>query len=261
MAKTDKNIDNLWLEYKSTEKLVDKHKIFTNYIWLVKYVIQQMNIPKINLLEEEDYINIGIIGLNDAIERFEPERGIKFESYAMPRIRGTIQDELRRLDWLSRTARKKANDYLDATDSLRMEYGREVSSEEVMNKLGLTKDQYMGYLQAAAAAKASLSMNETTKINMGGSEDDELNLLEEIPDKDEPDILSKMENEERVGYIATYLNNLTEKKRLVMTLYYYEELTFKEIGKVLNISESRVCQIHTQVVGNLKDSLLEYDNA
>lgn len=258
MRKTLENIDSVWKEYRESRSRDLKSKLIMNYVWLVKYVLQQMKIPTHSLLEDQDYLNIGILGLNEAIERFDLEKGVKFETYGIARIKGTIRDELRRLDWLSRTARKKAMDYLQTGDELRSQMGREVSSEEIMKKLGVTSEEYRGYLQAASAAKASIYLSETSQAQL--AEDDRDNI-EELPDAEAELTLDRLENEERIDFIVDYVKTLKERKRLVVTLYYYENLTFKEIGKILEVSESRICQIHGQIVGDLRKKLQEFDNA
>lgn len=258
MTAKEINIVKVWNEYQLNKSPVARNQLITHYIGLVKYVLQNMSLPTNSILTDEDFMNIGILGLNEAIERFEISRGVKFESYAVPRIKGIIQDELRRLDWLSRTARKKASDFIQAGDSLRSEVGREVSSEEIRNKLNVSPEEYHSYLVAAAAAKASLTLNEYTQAQ---SEEDDYDILEEIPDTSQENTLSIMLNEERMNFLTVYLKNLNEKKRLVMTLYYYENMTFKEIGVLLNISESRVCQIHTQIIADLRIKINEFDNA
>lgn len=254
------NIEQVWTSYESNKSMESKNKLILHYIWLVKYVIQRMNLPKNTILGEEDFLSFGILGLNHSIERFEPERGIKFESYAVSRIKGTILDELRRLDWLSRSARKKAQDYIKATDDLHSERGREVSSEEIRNRLQVNQQQYKSYLEAASIAKASLSMTEASKLNLV-DDDEEFNIMNEIPNDDDETTLDKIVVNERINFLKHFLKDLPEKKRLVITLYYYEELTFKQIGKVLDVSESRICQIHSQVIGNLRNKLKEFDNA
>jgi RNA polymerase sigma factor for flagellar operon FliA len=258
MAAEEININNLWEEFSRTKSLKAKHQLIMHYIWLVKYVLQLINLPHNSILDEEDFMNIGILGLHESIERFELSRGVKFESYAIPRIKGIIQDELRRLDWLSRTARKKAQDFMQAGDILRKSEGREVSSEEIRKKLNVSNDEYKSYLAAAAAAKASKTMTEITQAVM---DDDDRSYIEEIADVNQDNIQIVMENEERLSFLINYLQKLAEKKRLVMTLYYYENMTFKEIGIVLNVSESRVCQIHSQVLGDLKLKINEFDRA
>ncbi len=250
-------VSALWEEFGRSKSLKVKHKLILNYIWLVKYVLQMLNLPTNSILEEEDFLNIGILGLNESIERFELSRGVKFESYAIPRIKGIIQDELRRLDWLSRTARKKAQDFIQAGDLLRSEEGREVSSEEIRKKLNLSHDEYRSYLAAAAAAKASITLSETTQALL---DNDERNYLDEIPDFSQNSVQSTLENEERVSFLMNYLKKLNIKKRLVVILYYYENLTFKEIGKILDVSESRVCQIHTQVLEDLKVKISDFEH-
>ncbi len=250
------NINELWIRFEEKKSLSDKHKLILEYVWLVKHVLRQMTLPSNTILNEDDFLNVGILGLHETIERYDTSRGVKFESYAIPRIRGIIQDELRKLDWLSRTARKKAHDYIHAGDELRSQVGREVSSEEIMKKLGVTPEQYNSYLAAAAAAKASLSLGESQSIHLN---EDEIDILEEVQDTSQTDTLTNIENNEQIDFIANYMKTINERKRLVMTLYYYEELTFKEIGKVLSVSESRICQIHTQVVADLREQLNEFD--
>ncbi len=259
-SKVASDLSIVWIDYAKDKSDGAKHKLMLSYMWLVKYVVHQASLPLNSILNEEDFINIGMLGLNEAIERFDLGRGVKFESYAMPRIKGIIQDELRKLDWLSRTARKKAHEFLQAKDSLRSEVGREVSPEEIIEKLNITPDKYQSYLQAAAAAKSSLSISESTQT-FKNDDDEEVDILNEIPNPEEDNYLTRVENTERVSFLTTYLQKLNEKKRLVMTLYYYENLTFKEIGNVINVSESRICQIHTQVLNDLRLRLKDYENA
>ncbi len=254
---TDDQLKEVWNNYKKNASLKDKHKLIIHYIWLVKYVIHSMHMPTNSILDDSDFVNIGILGLHDAIEKFELSRGVKFESYALSRIKGTIQDELRKLDWLSRTARKKAHDFIAAGDKLRKETGREVSSEEIRHKLNVSHDEYSSYLAAAAAAKSYLSISESTQLMI----EENHNVLDEIPDIKPDFTIEKIENEERVSFIKNYIVNLEERKRLIVSLYYYENLTFKEIGKILNVSESRICQIHGQVLNDLKHLIKEQDYA
>jgi len=252
-------IIDLWKEYRESNSTELKHDLIMHYMWVVKYVLQKTNLPTTSLLDEDDFLNIGILGLNEAIERFDIDRGIKFESYAIPRIRGAIQDELRKLDWLSRSTRKKAQDYLNTKDKLSVEMGREVTVEEVMERLQVSPADYKKYLLAAASARSFLSMSDSNfYVN---SEDEEVNVLEEIPEDKEDNFLHIALEKERTDFLVSYLEKLDPKKRLVMVLYYYEERTFKEIGLDLGISESRVCQIHTQVINDLRNKLKGFDNA
>ncbi len=257
MKLTEEELRSLWFAYKSQNDIKAKHKLIMYYVWLVKYVLQQMHLPSNSILEDADFLNIGILGLNESLERFELERGVKFESYAIPRIRGIIQDELRKLDWLSRTARKKATELMQVTDKLRMQVGREVSIEEICQKLQISPNEYHSYLAAAAAAKASLTMYEQPIV----TEDDPKDVFDDIADTSQENLLNVLENEERIRFITDYLTKLPERKRQVMALYYYENLTFKEIGQVLKVSESRICQIHTQIISDLRKKITEFDKA
>jgi len=259
MAEIRTNPDELWNTFISERKGQDKTRLIMHYIWLIKYAVSNMPLPSNTILEDEDFINFGILGLNNAIERYDPKRGVKFESYAIKRIKGIIQDELRKLDWLSRTARKKAQDLLKATDELKSQKGREATTNEIISKLNITPEKYKSYLQAAAAAKASIASSDTSVV-LNYDDEDDRNELEELADSD-ASFFEIMEEEERTDYIHQYIKSLKENKRLVITLYYFENLTFKEIGKVLSISESRVCQIHTQIIKELKEKLIEFENA
>ena len=259
MAIAQTEITDLWEEYHKSQKVELKHDLILHYMWVVKYVLQRTSLPTNSLLEENDFLNIGILGLNEAIERFDINRGIKFESYAVSRIRGAIQDELRKLDWLSRSTRKKAQDFINAKDALSIQEGREVTEEEIMEKLQVSPEKYQKYLAAAASARSFLSMNDSNfYIN---EDEEEVNILEEIPENDEDNFLNIALEKERMGFLVSYLEKLDTKKRLVMILYYYEERTFKEIGADLGISESSVCQIHTQVINDLRIKLKGFENA
>jgi RNA polymerase sigma factor for flagellar operon FliA len=249
-------LSELWREYRLTHSVDIKNELMMSYMWVVKYVMQKTSLPTNAILEEEDFINIGILGLNDAIERFDIERGVKFESYAIPRVRGMIQDELRKLDWLSRSTRKKATDYINAKDRLSIEQGREATIEEIMAALQLTPDKYRKYLAAASSARSFLSMNDS---NFYINDDDEVvNVLEEIPENEEDNFLNMVIEKEKTDFLVEYLKKLDDKKRLVMVLYYYEDRTFKEIGADLGISESRVCQIHTGVINDLREQFKKF---
>ncbi|MBK9248697.1 MAG: FliA/WhiG family RNA polymerase sigma factor [Ignavibacteria bacterium] len=254
----EKELNGLWIEYFLNHNLADRQKLMLHYLWLVQYALSGMSLPGHSILDENDFLHIGIIGLYDAFERFEPERGLKFDTFALPRIRGTILDEMRRLDWLSRTARKKVHDYLDVADKLRSSEGREVSSEEIRKKLNVSQEEYETYLAAAAAALSSLSMQNKHNVK---SDEEEYDSIQEIADPEWNNILQSLADEEQTQYITEYLNKLPERKKLVMMMYYYEELTFKEIGQVLNVTESRICQIHGQVVHHLRIKLKAFANA
>ncbi|MCX6147946.1 MAG: FliA/WhiG family RNA polymerase sigma factor [Candidatus Kapabacteria bacterium] len=256
MALSEEEISKTWLTYVAEPTLALKQKLIMNYIWLVKYVQKQMNLPPNTILTFEDFTNIGILGLYEAIDRFEPNRGVRFESFAISRVRGMIQDELRRLDWLSRSTRKKAQAFATITNELQA--SGDISQDKIIQKLGVTPERYESYLAAAAAAKASISLSDIQTVQF---ENEEYDIFETLTDDTEVDSLSNLVEKEKVVLIQEYIKKLEDKQSIIMSLYYYEELTFKEIGAVLNVSESRVCQIHSQVLNKLKMKFKEYEHA
>ncbi|MCX7929708.1 MAG: FliA/WhiG family RNA polymerase sigma factor [Chlorobi bacterium] len=254
---------DLWKELRSrrtskARKAEIKRQLLLHYLWIVRYTLYNMNIPSHALLDEEDFLHVGLLGLHDAIERFEPERGIKFETFAVPRVRGIILDEMRKLDWLSRTARRKVHELTETCDRLRSELGREALPEEIQARLGISDEEYHTYLNAMAAATASLSI-QNSEVNYD-DEGNEHDVVEEIPDHNSENPFTQLERRERIEFVRDYIEMLPERKRLVITLYYYEELTFKEIGEILGLTESRICQIHTQICNELRKKLEEFES-
>lgn len=256
-AVIENKVEELWDEFWNIRSTKSKNELIVNYIWLVRYVLHKMPLPNHTILEDNDFLAIGILGLNETIERFDPEKGVKFETYAVPRIKGIVQDELRKLDWLSRNTRKRAHQFSNIAEEVRSEHG-EVNTFEIMKKLDVDPSTYKKYLQAAAAAKASLSFNENKNVTIEGEEYD---VLDTVADSEAKDVIEEIEQKEKVLMLMNNISQLKEKHRLVISLYYYEELTFKEIGQTLNLTESRVCQIHSQVLKELKSKLYNYENA
>lgn len=248
---TAEQIEDLWLQFRLSPSSELRQQLVLHYIGIVRYVIKSSSLPPSTVLGEDDFLQVGILGLSESIDRYDAERGVKFETFAIPRIKGVILDEVRRTDWLSRTARKRSSEYLQTADRLRSEYGREASSEEIREKLGLSEEEYRSYLQAAAAATSSLSLNDSTTVTID-DEDAPVDILENVADQDGSSVEESMTEEEYVSYIERYLLRLPERQRLVMTLYYYEELTFKEIGSLLGITESRISQIHSSIVADMR---------
>lgn len=256
-AVIENKVDELWDSYLNVRSSKAKNELIINYIWLVRYVLHKMSLPNHTILENSDFLAIGILGLYETIDRFDPNKGVKFETYAIPRIRGIVQDELRKLDWLSRSTRKRAHEFSNISDEL-ISINGEVSSEDIMKRLDVDPATYRKYLAAAAAAKATLSFNENKSVTIEGEEYD---IMDTIPDNEAKNILDDIAQQERVNLLMENLSHLKSKHRLVISLYYYEELTFKEIGQTLNLTESRVCQIHSQVLRELKSKLYKYENA
>lgn len=233
--------DRMWKSYKTSRNPEMKQKLMVQYTGLVKYVIHRSNLALPNVLEESDLVNFGMIGLSDAIDRFQPDRGIKFETYAIPRIKGIIIDEMRKLDWLPRSVREKSRQLNETIRRLEHTHGDSVNSRDIAAELDVTIEEYHT-LATKTAYMPMLSLDRTVV----GSEQTTLHEVVSANDGDE--VIEAITAEETRKLIIEAMNSLGEKPRLVLTLYYYEELTFKEIGTVLNISESRVSQIHTEAI-------------
>jgi len=231
---SEAELNELWQDFTREATPELKHRLMLHYVWLVRYVLYGMNLPVNSILTDEDFLHIGILGLHESIERFDLDRGIKFETFATSRIRGIVLDELRRLDWLTRSARKKVQEYIQAIDSLRSSEGREVSSEEIRQKLNVSPEEYQSYLSAAAASVASISMGDST-----ATDDDDYDGIQEIADEDAENTLLRMAGEERSHYITRCLQKLPERKRFVKSPHYYEEMPFKISRQGMGFPEMR----------------------
>jgi RNA polymerase sigma factor for flagellar operon FliA len=221
------------------------------YAPLVKYVVDKVAAGLPRNVDKEDLISTAIIGLYDAVEKFDPKRGTKFETYAIWRIKGAVLDELRSLDWASRTIRRKARQVEKATRILDQRLGRPASDEEVSRHMGMRLRDYHKLLDDIRGSML-LSLDSTVTVD----EDHELSgLADMIHDADADDALQLMETQEAKQLLLRSINALSEQERLVLALYYYEEMTLKEIGETLTISESRVSQIHTKAVQRLRSRL------
>jgi RNA polymerase sigma factor for flagellar operon FliA len=254
-TQSEEHLNSLWKEYHSFESIEVKQQLMNQFIWLIKYVINSMSLSSNSILVERDFLHYGILALDDCIKRYQPEMGTKFETFAVPRIKGTILDELRKLDKLSRGVRKKAQDFLYTQDALRSLQQREVTLDEVRIKLGVTKEEFQSYLSAAASAVETMSLDDSISFHRINDDEENFDVLGQIPDPNEHTIIDSIIDSERKAFLVDYIKALPEKKRIIVSLYYYEEITFKEIGQVLNITESRVCQIHSQVIKDLRITL------
>lgn len=241
-------IDSVWFDYKNNNNLQSRQKLLIRYLGLVKYVVRKMikNYPQ--ALEENDLYQIGIVGLAEAIERFDPNYGIKFETYAIPRIKGSIIDELRKLDWIPRSLRAKLNTYRDKSVELEQKFSGNYTETEVAHGLGFNERDMKNIRR---------DMNSTTLYSLDKPLDNngKQNLYDLIEDNDYARVDEKIEEEEMKRVLLKAIKKLPEKTRLAITLYYYEKLTFKEIGKILNVSESRISQIHSETMAKLRKEI------
>lgn len=241
----------LWVEYKRSGNLKIREQLVVKYIPLVKYVVGKMitNLPR--NVEYEDLVEYGIIGLLDAVEKYDLNKDITFKTYAVTRVRGSIYDELRSQDWVPRSVRKMVKDVEKAYITLETELKRVPTEEEVANYLDLPLKKL-----EEIYAKADLgNMSSLDDIVYEGN-DSTTTVANVVEDKKVISPQANLEREELRKALIERLEELNENERLVITLYYYEKLTLKEIGKVLEISESRVSQIHSKAILKLRSKLM-----
>jgi RNA polymerase sigma factor FliA len=203
-------------------------------------------------VDEGDLVSYGLLGLIGAIERFDPDRDIKFETYAVSRIRGSIIDELRSLDWVPRSVRARAREIERAIAKLEAKLGRAPTDEEIADSIGISEDELQASLLDISRTSIAALDELWTSSSHGG---DPVALIDTIPDEASAEPQHAMADVEVRERLAEAIARLPERERLVITLYYYEELTLKEIGEVLGVTESRVSQLHTKAVLRLKPGL------
>ncbi len=244
--------------YRQQEKpagqmsLEERNAMIEEYLPLVKYVASRIAGRLPSQVERGDLENAGVIGLIDAIDKFDSSRKIKFKTYAEFRIKGAILDELRALDWVPRSTRQKASRLEKAFTELEQELGHPATDEDVVERLGVDWDTYHSMLSEARGISL-ISLDEV----QGDDEDNERNLLEFLADPETVDPAETLNLHQIYEIVAQSIDQLPEKERLVISLYYYDELTMKEIGEVLDITESRVSQIHTKAIMRLRGRLLK----
>lgn len=220
----------LWKQFRKTKASELKTALMKQYLRLVHYVLQRTELKGAELLNDQDFYQFGILGLSEAIDRYNPNYGVKFETYAIPRIRGMILDELRKLDFIPRSYK----------ENVKKELEEENERRRANNLVELTITDYLREYQ-----KLSLSQQ-------FGEDDD--TILDFLPSKEEtPQEIAERENVNEI--ILNQLNKLPEKHKLVITLYYYEDMNYQEIANILNISVSRVSQIHSEVINKLRKKL------
>ena len=233
--------------------LEQRNEKILEYLPLVKFIAGRIASRLPSHIEVADLINSGIIGLIDALEKFDASRKIKFKTYAEFRIKGAILDELRALDWVPRSTRQKASRLEKAYAELEQNLGRAASDAEMMEFLGITLEEF-DVLVCEARGVALISLDELQGDN---DENFERNLLEYLSDPEGMTPAQIMNLDQIYRIVAETIDQLPEKERLVISLYYYEELTMKEIGEILQITESRVSQIHTKAILRLRGRLLK----
>ncbi|NLY51588.1 MAG: FliA/WhiG family RNA polymerase sigma factor [Firmicutes bacterium] len=256
MSVEARQLETWWTQLKKTGDAKARESLVTAYLHLVKYIAGRMAVGLPNTVDYEDLVSYGIFGLLDAIEKYDTSRGVKFESYAATRIRGAILDGLRAVDWVPRSVRLKARQLAQAMTRLEEKLGRPATDEELQKAMGISAAEYSKLLQEVAATTL-LSLDEPW--SEGGPDGEKLRLTDMVADTSHEDPAARVAKDALLEVLAEAIEALPERERLVITLYYYEELTLKEIGRVLDVSESRISQLHTKALSRLRGKLSRLD--
>jgi RNA polymerase sigma factor FliA len=243
---------SLWLEYRRSGDKGLRDRLILTYAPLVKYVAGRLGSGLPAHVDEGDLVSYGLLGLMGAIDRYEPDREIKFETFAIARIRGAIIDELRAMDWVPRSVRSRAREIERAIGELEAKQGTAPNDEQIAKKVGITVEELEESLSEIARSSIA-ALDELWTVS--GGDGDQIALIDTIEDIDAPDPQRQLSQIEMKEAIADAIARLPEREKLVVTLYYYEELTLREIGEVLGVTESRVSQLHTKAILRLKARL------
>lgn len=245
-------LERLWLELKSEQSQDARDKLILHFSPLVKYVAGRISANLPQNVESADLVSYGIFGLIDAIEKFDLSREIKFETYAMSRIKGAIIDELRALDWVPRSVRHRSKELENAYIVLENRFKRVPTDEEVAEELSISiKDLHNLLTQLSYTSVVALE----ELWAVGSDKEDKVSLIDTIEDHNSSDPSDIFELSEMKEILADAIDRLPEREKIVIALYYYESLTLREIGEVLSVTESRVSQLHTKAVIRLKAKL------
>ncbi|UCF97664.1 MAG: RNA polymerase sigma factor WhiG [Spirochaetaceae bacterium] len=246
-----KTEEDLWRIYKKQRDTKIRDFFVKQYAPLVKYVAGKVAIGMPNNVEFDDLVGFGVFGLFDAIEKFDPDKHVKFKTYAVTRIRGAIFDELRTIDWVPRSVRQKTREVEETIRKLEASLGRAATDEEIAKSMRMNIKDFHN-LMLKISGTSVLSLNE---VWYSGEDNDKMSIVESIesPSSLNPD--SIVEKEEIKRIIVEAINELPEKEKKVLVLYYYEDLTLKEIGEVLEVTESRISQLHTKAILRLRAKL------
>lgn len=246
-----KTEEELWKEYKQTQDLKLREFFIEKYAPLVKFVAGKVAVGMPSNVEFDDLVGYGVFGLIDAIDKYDPNKKIKFNTYAVTRIRGAILDELRSIDWVPRSVRQKTREIEDTVAELEGRLGRPVTDEEIAAAMGVSLENFHQLLVKVSGT----SVISLTDLRFGRDENEESSFgdIIESPASLNPDVI--VEREEIKQIIIDSINELPEREQQVLVMYYYEDMTLKEIGKVLHVTESRVSQIHTSANIKLRAKL------
>lgn len=244
----DDALQAAWRSFKASSDETLRNQLMEHYLYLVRYNAERIGAKLPDEVDVDDLMSAGIFGLVDAIDAFELERGVKFETYCAPRIRGAILDELRNMDWVPRLVRHRAHQLDHATRALEVELGRLPSDDEIARRLKMTPAQFKKLMRdASAAAVVSLSR----KLDDGDTSRD-VHEIDVLPDERGIDPVLEAQKKDLRDLVT---RGLSREERLIIVLYYYEEMTMKQIGDTLDLSESRVSQMHSAIIDSLREKL------
>ena len=243
--------EELWQQYRKTRDPAIRESFIKQYAPLVKYVAGKVAMGMPHNVEFDDLVGFGVFGLIDAIDKYDPEKNVKFKTYAVTRIRGAIFDELRQIDWVPRSVRQKTREIETAVSSLEAQLGRTASDQEIAGALGMDEAEYLKTVQKISGTSI-LSLHD---VWFSGDENDKVSIGDSIesPSSLNPDVMVEKDEVRRV--IVEAINELPDKEKKILVLYYYEDLTLKDIGRVLEVTESRVSQLHTKAILHLRSKL------
>lgn len=247
----EKTEEELWREFKKTKSPQIRDKLIRQYMPLVKYVAGKISTGMPESVEFDDLVGFGQFGLLDAINKFDLDKNVKFKTYAVTRIRGAIFDELRELDWVPRSVRQKSREIEETIAELESRLGRTASDAEIAQAMGMTESEYQTTIMKVSGT-SMLSLND---VWYSGDDSDHMSIGDSIeaPNSLNPDVIVEREEVRRV--IIQAINELPQNEKMVIVLYYHEDLTFKEIGQVLKVSESRISQLHSKANLHLRAKL------
>ena len=241
------DLSALWREFKGTGSLTARNELILHYGSLVRYVATKVGAGLPGTVEYGDLVSYGTFGLIDAIEKFDLEKGVKFETYGIARIKGSIIDELRALDWVPRSIRSKARDVERVLQAMEAELGRVPEDHEVAARLGIT-------LQELWALSGEVAVTSVSALDEGEGDDDRLSAGEQLSDvAADPEEIVRLK--EMWGDVCEAVSRMPERSRVILVLYYLEEMTLSEIGQILGVTESRVCQLQSKLLQHLRESL------
>jgi RNA polymerase sigma factor for flagellar operon FliA len=247
------NIDSLWQAYASNKTPALKEKLTVHYAPLVKYVAGRLAVHVSQHVEYDDLVGYGAFGLIDAIEKFDPSKGFKFETYAAFRIKGTMIDHIRKLDWVPRALRQKNKQLEQVYAQFEEEFGRLPTEDELAEKLDISKEEAQDLVKKSAVL-SMVSLDDYLEQNY------EASFTSSLSDSGEESPEEQYSKQERKEMLADAINKLSERERLVVTLYYFEDLTVREISSIMKVSDSRVSQIHIRAISKLQLKLGKYKN-